>query len=85
MADQSFESGNFRFARVGESYLALWCSLPLEKYTEDALTDCELRAYGNDVTWYVKVGSKDEDGSFDSFVKNVLESVSLDSCIKLLG
>lgn len=84
LADETVEEGQFRFARVGDSYLALWCSLPLEKYTEEALTDCELRAYGNDVTWYVKVGSKSEDGSFDSFVKNALESVNADSCNKLL-
>ena len=85
LADEAIEDGNFHFARVGDSYLALWCSLSLEKYTEDALTDCELRAYGRDVTWYVKVGSKDEDGSFDSFVSECKNKVNDKYCLDILA
>ena len=84
-ADETREDGSFRFARVGESYLALWCSLPLEKYTEEALTDCELRAYGNDVIWYVKVGSMSEDGSFDKFISECKNSVNDNYCLDLLA
>ena len=72
VADEARATENYRFARVGDSYLALWCSLPLEEYTEESLSNCELRAYGDDVTWYVKVGSRDEDGSFDAFVASCL-------------
>jgi hypothetical protein len=85
LADQTVEDGAFRFARVGESYLALWCSLPLEKYTEEALTDCELRAYGNDVIWYVKVGSMSEDGSFDKFISECKNSVNDNYCLNFLA
>lgn len=68
MADEVRCNGNFRFARVGEGYLALWCSETLEKYDLDATQGAELRAYGDDVSWYVAVGEAKEFGSFDGFI-----------------
>lgn len=72
-ADELRGEDGFRFARVGEGYLALWCSRELELNNKDAVIDADLRAYGNDVSWYIRVGSKNDDGSFDNFV---------DSCLK---
>ena len=83
-ADEHFERDGFRFARASDGYLALWCSCSLTLYQGDAV-EGDLRAYGDDVCWYVKVGSKSEDGSFDSFVKEVLSSdISYDTVCKEL-
>ena len=70
-ADETLERGGFRFARCGDSYLALWCSEPLVLWNNDAVVDADYRAYGTDTAWYVKVGSADEDGSFENFVESV--------------
>ncbi len=84
LADESREEGNYRFAKVKDSYLALWCSSPLVLH-EDVVAGSELRAYGDDVIWYVKVGSKEEDGSFDSFVKEIKSDVSSEYCLDFLS
>ena len=73
-ADETAEKNGFRFARCGDSYLALWCSEPLVLWENDAVVDADLRAYGTDTAWYVKVGSKTEDGSFEKFVDTVISS-----------
>ena len=84
LADEVVKKDSFRFARVGDSYLALFSSLPLTEYREDSITTAELRAYGREVIWYVKVGSRREDGSFDSFIEEVLKTVNTESCKKAL-
>ncbi len=73
-ADEVVVKDGFRFARCGEGYLALWCSEPLVLWERDAVVDADYRAYGTDTAWYVKVGSRSEDGSFESFVESVLAS-----------
>ena len=59
---------NFRFARVGDSYMALWCSEELELNNADALMNCDFRAYGDTCAWVVRVGMKEEFGSFENFI-----------------
>ena len=73
-ADEHTERNGFRFARVGEGYLALWCSAPTVLYEADAVAEGDIRAYGEDVCWYVRVGSLAEDGSFSEFIDSVLGS-----------
>jgi len=73
-ADETAEKGGFRFARVGEGYLALWCSAELEMNNADAVVDGDLRAYADDVSWYIRVGSAGEDGSFEDFMEDCLKS-----------
>ena len=73
-AEEICEKNGFRFARVGDGYLALWCSTELEMNNADTVVDADLRAYGDDVCWYIRVGSKDHDGSFDSFIDSCLMS-----------
>ena len=73
-ADEHTERDGFRFARVGEGYLALWCSAPTVLYEADAVAEGDIRAYGEDVCWYVRVGSLAEDGSFSEFIDSVLGS-----------
>ncbi len=85
-AEESVERCGFRFARVGDGYLALWCSEPLVLHEADAVACADLRACGDDICWYVKVGSRDDDGSFDSFIENVLSSgISKEYVIGKLG
>ena len=60
--------GNFRFARVGTSYMALWCSNDLELNNTDAVMDCDFRAYGDTCAWVVRVGTQEEFGSFINFM-----------------
>ena len=73
-ADECREEGGFRFAKDGDSYMALWCSVPTEVWEHDAVLGGDVRAYGDRMAWYVKVGSASEDGSFDEFIKGCLES-----------
>ena len=73
-ADEVVERDGFKFARCGDSYLALWCSGPLVLWEKDAVVDADLRAYGTDTSWYVKVGSKNEDGTFAQFVDATVKS-----------
>ena len=70
-ADEVIVKDGFRFARCGDEYLALWCSEPLVLWEKDAVVNADYRAYGDDTSWYVKVGSKTEDGSFEKFVSSV--------------
>jgi len=67
--DDEATDGNFKFARVGESYMALWCSNDLELNNADAVQDCDLRAYGDTCAWVVRVGTKEEFGSFAEFME----------------
>ena len=84
-ADECLEKDGWRFARVGDSYLALWCSAELEMWCADAVAEADLRAYGDRMAWYVKVGSRGEDGSFDAFCNACLESdVSYDKAVSVL-
>lgn len=68
--DEEVTDGNYRFARVGDSYMALWCSNEIRINNSDAVMDCDLRAYGDTCAWVVKVGMKDEFGSMDNFIGN---------------
>ena len=81
-ADEIVVKDGFRFARCADSYLALWCSEPLVLWNADAVVDADYRAYGEDTSWYVKVGSKSEDGSFEEFVGSVMASDITKSAIK---
>jgi hypothetical protein len=81
-ADEVIVKDGFRFARCADSYLALWCSEPLVLWNADAVVDADYRAYGIDTAWYVKVGSKTEDGSFDKFINDVLLSDITKSSVK---
>lgn len=67
--DDEATDGNYRFARVGDSYMALWCSNDLELNNSDGVMDCDLRAYGDTCAWVVKVGTKEEFGSFAEFME----------------
>ena len=81
-ADETVERDGFRFARCGDSYLALWCSEPLVLWENDALVDADLRAYGTDTAWYVRVGSVTEDGSFAEFVDATVKSGITSASVK---
>lgn len=67
-ADEVVLRDGFRFARVGDGYLALWCSSPLRLWENDAVLGADLRAYSRDVAWYVALGSASEHGSFKEFM-----------------
>jgi hypothetical protein len=81
-ADEIIVKEGFRFARCADSYLALWCSEPLILWNADAVVDADYRAYGEDTSWYVKVGSKSEDGSFEGFIDSVLEKKLTNNAVK---
>lgn len=44
----------------------------LKKLTSSV--DSDLRAYGDDVCWYIRVGSKSNDSSFDSFIEKCISA-----------
>ncbi len=67
--DDEANDGNFKFARVGESYMALWCSNSLELNNADGVQDCDFRAYGDTCAWVARVGTKEEFGSFANFME----------------
>ena len=71
-ADETVVRDGFRFARVGNGYLALWCSAPLRLWENDAVVGADLRAYSRDVAWYVSLGSARENGSFREFIASCL-------------
>ena len=59
--------------------------MPTVLYEADAVAESDIRAYGDDICWYVKVGSRSEDGSFDSFISTTLSAgISKDSVEKML-
>ena len=85
-ADEVIVRDGFRFARVGDGYLALWCSAPLRLWENDAVVDADLRAYSRDVAWYVSVGSAAEYGSFAAFIAAcTARKLSLASVKEILG
>jgi hypothetical protein len=71
-ADEVVMRDGFRFARVGDGYLALYCSVELEAWENDATPEADLRAFGTRSDWYVRTGSTDEDGSFEKFIEETL-------------
>ena len=85
IADEARENGNCKFARVGDSYIALFCSVPTVVNNENAVMNSEFRAYSRDTLWYVKVGSRSEDGDFDSFIDGVLKNINTESCLNALS
>ncbi len=72
--DEEVKKDGFAFARVGDSYLALWCSEELELNNADAVQNADWRAYGDTSAWVARCGCKDEDGSFEAF---------MDACVKM--
>ena len=71
--DEVVKKDGFMFARCGDGYIGAWCSEPLELNNDDAVMDCDWRAYGDTCAWVVRVGSKSEAGSFDAFIEDCLK------------
>ena len=51
-------------------------------WENDAVVDADLRAYGTDTAWYVRVGSVTEDGSFAEFVDATVKSGITSASVK---
>ncbi|MBE7026450.1 MAG: hypothetical protein E7410_02620 [Ruminococcaceae bacterium] len=66
--EEEVKRDGFMFARVGDSYMGMWCSKPLELNNDDAVMDCDYRAYGDTCAWVVRCSDKNESGSFEAFI-----------------
>ncbi len=64
--EQIAENGNWLFGKKGDSYIGVWCSLPLVDH-DDIVFGCEKRAYGSQCAYLVVCASKQEMGSFEDF------------------
>lgn len=56
------------FGRVGEGYIGLWCSRPLERYS-DMTIGREFRANGLKTAWVCQASNAEESGSFEEFMQ----------------
>jgi hypothetical protein len=61
------------FARVGDGYLALTAAKGLQFMTQGDNAYRELRSYGTPNVWLCQMGRKAQDGSFEDFIRKVLE------------
>lgn len=68
--EQEISEEHFRFARVGTSYMAIWCSQKPVLHNGDGVMNVDYRAYGNRTAWVVRVGTEDEFGSFEDFMRD---------------
>ncbi len=69
--DEETVDGHWAFARKNEGYAALWCSVPLVKYSNVA-QGCELRANSRESAWMGIASSQSEAGSFSEFKRKCL-------------
>lgn len=65
-------SGEWLFLRKEEGYMAFWSSIAMQEWDEQ-IFKCEFRMMGCDIGCYVRMGSKDEDISFEAFCKKTME------------
>lgn len=75
--EEERSENHMKFARVKDSYMALWCSEELKLNNEGALMNCDYRAYGDTCAWVIRVGTKDEFESFDRFIDE-FKKITLD-------
>ncbi|MFR8033579.1 MAG: hypothetical protein ACLU6W_06095 [Lachnospiraceae bacterium] len=59
--------GNWLFASKDDSYIGIWCNVPLIPWN-DLLADCEYRAYGGDIASFWQLGCRRENGSLEEFM-----------------
>lgn len=60
--------GSWLFASREESYIGIWCNVPLIPW-DDLLVDCEYRAYGGNIASFWQLGCKKEHGTMESFME----------------
>ncbi|MCX7045300.1 MAG: hypothetical protein NTX50_07455 [Candidatus Sumerlaeota bacterium] len=63
--------GQWAFGMKGDGCIALWCSQPLQPFS-DIMTGRELRAMGRRAAWVCVCGSAKESGGFEAFIKKCL-------------
>ncbi|MCA9836495.1 MAG: hypothetical protein KC422_06265 [Trueperaceae bacterium] len=72
--DEVTQKGNWTLARKADGYIALYSQTKAEWATSGDYKDIELRAHNRDNIWLVEMGNARVHGSFDAFVKKVVES-----------
>ena len=72
--DEEIKRDGFMFARVNNSYMGVWCSKTLELNNNDAVMDCDYRAYGDTIAWVVRCSDKNESGSFEAFMNEFTDA-----------
>lgn len=68
--DKQVVENHWAFGQRDDGYVAVWMSGQMVPFN-DMLFRCEYRVYGTDTAFVCVVGSKETDGSFDSFVEKV--------------
>lgn len=59
--------GTWLFASKDDSYIGIWCNMPLIPWN-DQLVDCEYRAYGGNIASFWQLGCKKEFGTMEAFI-----------------
>jgi len=67
--DRQQVKGNWAFGQKNTGYIALWCSSKPEFHSA-VLTNRELRAYGNRVSWVCICSGKSKFDNFDAFIRH---------------
>jgi hypothetical protein len=71
--DETIQRGSWLFGRLGESYVALWCSGRLGKFN-DVLFNCEYRCYSSRCAYVCICSCQKECGEFKHFITNSIHS-----------
>ena len=69
--DEQISEGGWLLGRRGESYIGVWCNVPLADH-DDVMFGCEKRANAAITAWLTVCGSQAEQGSFPAFCRDCL-------------
>lgn len=72
--DEVISEGGWTFGRKGNSYVAIYSSVPHSFCKEGSYAGRELVCDGNETVWLAECGSSREDGSFSDFIKKMLSA-----------
>jgi len=72
--DEVKEDGNWIFAKKGDGYIGLWSKNSTRWADEGKYANKELIAEGKKNIWICELGSKSQNGSFQSFVRDLKEA-----------
>lgn len=82
--DEEVVKGGYRFARIGDRYMAVWCSQKLELNNTDAVMNADYRAYGDTSAWVVRCSDKNESESFEKFIDSFISENFCEDYVKKL-
>ncbi len=72
--DTVMERDSWTFARKGDGYLALYCSVPTRLMEDFRGELCDMVASGRSSIWICQMGDREKYGDFDNFVETIAAS-----------